>query len=117
MQPTLRAALRAKRLLLTALLSGELFVDPFHNALAWSVGLAVAVIAFCLAFPAAGHERNNPSLDGWYESLRRPQPGQGALPCCSRRDCHRTDAELRPDGWYARLGVPTWPELTNRAFL
>jgi hypothetical protein len=75
-----------------------------YPALAVSTILAAVIVSFCLAFPAAGHEREHPELNGWYESLRRPY----GLPCCSRRDCHRTDAELRHDGWYARLGMPIY---------
>jgi hypothetical protein len=77
-----------------------------YAALAASTLLAAIIVTFCLAFPAVGHEREHPELNGWYEGLRRPY----GLPCCSRRDCHRTDAELRQDGWYARLGMPVYSD-------
>jgi hypothetical protein len=80
-----------------------------YPALAVSTLLAAIIVTFCLAFPAAGHEREHPELNGWYEGLRRPY----GLPCCSRRDCHRTDAELRQDGWYARLGIPVYSDLAH----
>ena len=80
-----------------------------YPTLAVSTVLAAIIVTFCLAFPAASHEREHPELNAWYEGLRRPH----GLPCCSRRDCHRTDAELRQDGWYARLGVPVYSEANN----
>jgi hypothetical protein len=75
-----------------------------YPVLAAATLLAGIIVTFCLAFPAVGHEREHPELNGWYEGLRRPY----GLPCCSGRDCHRTDAELRQDGWYARLGIPVY---------
>jgi hypothetical protein len=77
-----------------------------YPALAVSAFLAAVIVTLCLAFPATGHEREHPEFNAWYEGLRRPF----GLPCCSRRDCHRTDAELRQDGWYARLGVPVYSD-------
>lgn len=48
------------------------------------------------------HDWKQPSLDGWYGGLQRPQGGS----CCSRTDCHTTEAELRDGQWWARLGRP-----------
>jgi hypothetical protein len=52
---------------------------------------------------ASGHDWKHPNLDAWYSSLSRP----GVPSCCSKNDCHVTDAELRSDGsWWARVGEP-----------
>jgi hypothetical protein len=51
-----------------------------------------------LATPALAHDANHPEFNGWYKSLRNPQIHSAVikdLGCCSYRDCHTTDAELR----------------------
>jgi hypothetical protein len=64
--------------------------------------LACFLLALC-TFRAHGHDRRRPDLDAWYGSLSRP----GLVSCCSKNDCHVTEAELRSDGrWWARLGRP-----------
>jgi hypothetical protein len=64
--------------------------------------LACFVFALC-TFSAHSHDRRRPDLDAWYGSLSRP----GLVSCCSKNDCHVTEAELRSDGrWWARLGRP-----------
>jgi hypothetical protein len=68
---------------------------------------ALTILAcFLLAlytFRAHSHDRRRPDLDAWYGSLSRP----GLVSCCSKNDCHVTEAELRSDGrWWARLGRP-----------
>jgi len=44
----------------------------------------------------------NPSLHGWYESLK--QPGTGAS-CCSIADCRPVDYRLAGDGYEAFLNA------------
>jgi hypothetical protein len=64
--------------------------------------LARLLLGLC-TFPAYGHDWRRPDLDAWYGSLSRP----GLASCCSKNDCHATEAELRSDGrWWARLGMP-----------
>ena len=68
---------------------------------------ALTILAcFLLAlytFRAHSHDRRRPDLDAWYGSLSRP----GLVSCCSKNDCHVTEAELQSDGrWWARLGRP-----------
>jgi len=64
------------------------------------------LVCFLLALHtvrAHSHDRRRPDLDAWYGSLSRP----GLVSCCSKNDCHVTEAELRSDGrWWARLGRP-----------
>jgi hypothetical protein len=67
-------------------------------------------IALCLnGTPVAAHDVHRPDLDGWYESLRRPNAAPwGVTSCCSIRDCHQTEAERRGSDWWARLGLPVY---------
>jgi len=72
----------------------------------------VTVFVFALlACPAFGHDWKRPNLDTWYEGLTRPAAKfRRSIPCCSKLDCHTTDAELRDDGkgnfsWWARYGI------------
>jgi hypothetical protein len=68
--------------------------------------LMIALLAATTA--ATAHDRHHPELDGWYSSLRRPNSGipkHGFTSCCSRTDCHTTDAELRQNAWWARIGT------------
>lgn len=57
---------------------------------------------------AHAHDARQPNLDGWYSSLKRPgvspYSGQGTQSCCSKEDCHETDAEMRGTHWWAKLG-------------
>ena len=57
---------------------------------------------------ASAHDWRRPDLNNWYGSLKRPgvssaQP-YGAASCCSKTDCHTTEAELRNGDWWARIG-------------
>jgi hypothetical protein len=84
----------------------------------------IAWFAFCFAYQAPAHAGTVPAhnratggvvtvhdprradLDDWYGSLRRPgvQP-PSFTSCCSKTDCHTTEAELRGADWWARIGV------------
>lgn len=65
--------------------------------------LVIAVLATSQA--ALSHDRNQPGLDQWYGSLQRPGVTTGFTSCCSKTDCHTTEAELRGEEWWARLGI------------
>jgi hypothetical protein len=75
---------------------------------------AVALPLFALMIPSGGlpahaHDQRRPDLDTWYGKLRRPgvDPNSSSkiALCCSKTDCHVTDAELRGIDWWARVGV------------
>lgn len=63
------------------------------------------------------HDQHRPDLDSWYGGLKRPgvsanQSYGGSSSCCSKKDCHTTEAEIRGTDWWARVGIPkedgTW---------
>jgi hypothetical protein len=57
--------------------------------------------------PALGHDWKRPDLDAWYGSLKNPRASSGVvrdIGCCSKEDCHETEAEMRGNDWWARLG-------------
>lgn len=69
-----------------------------------------AAVLLCSA-GARAHDWRRPDLDDWYGTLKRPNvavsPRQSQFSsCCSRRDCHTTEAELRDGDWWARVGKP-----------
>ena len=51
------------------------------------------------------HDVNHPEFDDWYSGLMRPGT---TTSCCNVSDCHRTEAEYRADGWWARIGRPVY---------
>lgn len=72
--------------------------------------LSVVFAAFAAATAASAHDWRRPDLNNWYGSLKRPgvsaaQP-YGVASCCSKTDCHTTEAELRRGDWWARIGRP-----------
>lgn len=69
----------------------------------------IALACLISALSAYAHDYKRPDLDGWYGSLMRPHVGGGfggGTSCCSKEDCHTTEAELRDGQWWARLGHP-----------
>ena len=79
------------------------------------LGLTVTAIAIAAALALLwvlvgrvyAHDYKKPELDGWYESLHRPRPNPfQTSSCCSKKDCHTTEAEIRNGQWWARLGKP-----------
>lgn len=74
-----------------------IFLTPF--ALVGEGGLSAA----------NAHDYKRPDLNNWYGSLQAT--GKGTLPrgtsCCSKEDCHVTEAEIRNGEWWARIGYPT----------
>ena len=69
-----------------------------------------AWIAIFLVFwwihAAHAHDWKRPDLDAWYGSLHRPNMNSfgGFTGCCGVTDCHETEAEMRGNDWWARLG-------------
>jgi hypothetical protein len=84
------------------------------DALAFALGLiaALAIMALLMILAeirtAHAHDWRRPDLDQWYGSLKRPGVASnawGLSSCCSKTDCHTTQAELRGGEWWARIGV------------
>jgi hypothetical protein len=68
----------------------------------------VAFTALTYLVKAYAHDWKRPDLDAWYGSLKNPRSGSHAvqsLGCCSKNDCHETEAEIRGTEWWARLGI------------
>jgi hypothetical protein len=81
-------AIAPRRYLIGSLISVMLAALPVHGASVWA------------------HDRKRPDLNSWYEGLHRNGLQH---PCCSIKDCHKTDAEVREDGsWWGRLGIPVY---------
>jgi len=73
-----------------------------RGATVFRYGLIVAALV-ALTWSAHSHDYKRPALDGWYSNLHRKGLKFG---CCSEKDCHTTEAELRKGEWWARLGRP-----------
>ena len=69
-------------------------------------GVLILVLSTLFATTGRTHDYKRPSLDQWYGSLQRMSPYGGGASCCSKEDCHTTEAELRNGEWWARLGKP-----------
>jgi len=79
-------------------------VDPAQRR--WTVTFVVSCCLFMVPPGVAkAHDVNHREFDGWYSGLKRP--GTTAS-CCNVSDCHRTQAEYRADGWWARVGKPVY---------
>jgi len=62
-----------------------------------------------LTQPGIAHDPRHPEFDAWYKSLKNPKFNSAVihdLGCCSRRDCHETEADIRNGQWWARVGKP-----------
>jgi hypothetical protein len=72
-----------------------------------AAGFLMLGLALALCSGADAHDRHHPDLDQWYGSLQRPgvSPYSGGFSCCNKTDCHTTQAEIRGDKWWARIGV------------
>jgi hypothetical protein len=64
---------------------------------------AIAMAIFLTGGSSKAHDYTRPDLDDWYRSLHRKGL---SFSCCSKQDCHTTEAELRDGVWWARLGTP-----------
>lgn len=73
---------------------------------AYALTIVLALISDFIA-PAYPHDYKRPDLDAWYSGLHRKGLTHS---CCSKEDCHPTEAELRDGEWWARIGKPidTW---------
>ena len=49
------------------------------------------------------HDYRRPDLNEWYAGLHRKGSSFG---CCSKEDCHTTEAQLHNGVWWARIGKP-----------
>jgi len=57
--------------------------------------------------PCVAHDSKHPEFDYWYKGLKNPNRKSAVvqdLGCCSRRDCHETEADLRGGHWWAKVG-------------
>jgi hypothetical protein len=69
---------------------------------------SLLIASLTVATAAVAHDWHHPELDNWYSGLRRPNIGHSQLgftSCCSKTDCHTTEAQLRENDWWARVGV------------
>jgi hypothetical protein len=74
-----------------------------------TVGLVLGAIWLLTPGCASAHDWKRSDLDGWYSGLMRPHvqgSWAGGTSCCSKQDCHTTEAEVRNGKWWARLGKP-----------
>lgn len=58
---------------------------------------------------SSAHDAKRPEFNTWYKSLRNPKIKSAVVQdmgCCGVRDCHETDAEMRGNRWWARVGEP-----------
>lgn len=74
------------------------------------VALLLTLVLFCAVSGLSGaHDQKRPDLDLWYGNLKRPrvspQQPYDMPSCCSKTDCHTTEAEFRGEDWWARVGV------------
>ena len=57
--------------------------------------------------PVLAHDWKRPDLNAWYSSLKNPRASSRVvrdIGCCSKDDCHETEAQMRGNDWWARLG-------------
>jgi hypothetical protein len=77
---------------------------------AYAISAALALLSLW-AIPAPAHDWKRPDLDAWYSRLHRKGLTHS---CCSKEDCHTTEAERRNGEWWARIGKPVIDEKGNR---
>jgi hypothetical protein len=69
----------------------------------------IFLLGLLLAQPSMAHDSKHPEFDSWYNGLLNPNLKSAVvqdLGCCSKRDCHITEADIRSGQWWARLGTP-----------
>jgi hypothetical protein len=67
----------------------------------------IFLLGLLLTQPCMAHDTRHPEFDSWYRGLRNPNFKSGVVrDCCSDKDCHETEADLRNGQWWARLGKP-----------
>jgi hypothetical protein len=65
------------------------------------------LLGLLLAQLSLAHDSKRPEFDAWYKGLKNPKLKSAVvqdLGCCSRRDCHETEADLHDGHWWARVG-------------
>jgi hypothetical protein len=75
----------------------------------WTLRVLLLMSLLVPAGAARAHDWRRPDLNDWYGSLKRlgiAATIYGVASCCSRTDCHTTQAELRDGSWWARIGMP-----------
>src|SRR6266481_3688388 len=65
--------------------------------------LMIAMMSRGFAFDNGEHKNVSPEIRDWFRGVRSPR----GVPCCDIADGHRTDYEMRPDGFY--IPVPWMP--------
>src|SRR5690349_18231959 len=66
-------------------------------------------LLFCLLLtePCIAHDAKYPEYDLWYRKLKNPNYKSAVIRdvgCCSSKDCHETEADIRNGHWWARVG-------------
>jgi hypothetical protein len=83
---------------------------PAIAALSCSLVLCCGfLLSLLLAQPSTAHDTRHPEFDSWYRGLKNPNFKSAViqdLGCCSKRDCHETEANIRDGQWWARVGRP-----------
>jgi hypothetical protein len=65
------------------------------------------LLGLLLIRPCIAHDSKHPEFDSWYRGLKNPNFKSAViqdLGCCSVRDYHETDADIRNGHWWARVG-------------
>ena len=65
------------------------------------------LLSLLLTWPCIAHDSKHPEFDSWYKGLKNPNFKSAVirdLGCCSARDCHETEADIRNGRWWARVG-------------
>ncbi len=73
------------------------------------IALAMLVIGLFVPHLCMAHDAKHPEFDTWYKGLKNPNFNSAVvqdLGCCSKRDCHETEADIRNGRWWARVGKP-----------
>jgi hypothetical protein len=78
-----------------------------HEVAAATLPCCGILLSLLSTQPGAAHDSKRPELDSWYKGLKNPNLRSAVvrdLGCCSAKDCHETDAEIRNGRWWARVG-------------
>ncbi len=73
-----------------------------------AVAAGSLLLSLLLVPSVSAHDYKRPDLDHWYGGLRNPRSSNSAVRsvgCCSKTDCHETQAAMRGNEWWARLAV------------
>ena len=65
------------------------------------------LLGLLLTQPCMAHDAKHPEYDSWYRGLKNPNFKSAViwdLGCCSAKDCHETEADIRNGRWWARVG-------------